>query len=555
MLRRVRLITGLILFFYVTTHILPLVLGNHSLALSEWTRPNLHAVWEAWIGQTVLYGALLTHLSLGIFAIYKRRRWPGIRIGEAVQLATGLAVPILLALHLVSTRAAAALYDLDPTYPWILAIYLKYDTIAGWRQAAVLAVAWLHGCIGIYYWLRLKPIWPRLQIPLFSAALLWPALAMTGFWKAGTEAAALTIDPGFVELTLRAVGSPSREEIAFLYQLENWIIWGVVAAVVASLAARQARRLFEKRRGVVHLRYDDGKETRFNRGLTLLEASRECRYPHASVCGGRGRCSTCRVRIRSGAELLAPASEAEIKVLQRVKAGPDVRLACQCVPSAGKIEITPLLPPTATAAHGHPKSGVEQGEELAIAVMFCDLRGFTQVSEDRLPYDTVFLLNRYFDAMGKAIEESGGHLDKFIGDGVMALFGIRDGAEVGARQALVAAKRMSERLKALNEGLSQDLDAPLRVGIGIHVGRVIVGEMGYGRATQLTAIGNAVNVASRLEALTKEHGAQLVASRSVFRMAEIDFKAQDLSSEPATIRGRTKSIQIVPIKDASAIDL
>lgn len=555
MLRRVRLISGLILFFYVSAHILPLILGNHSLALSEWTRPNLHAVWEAWIGQAILYGALSIHLGLGIFAIYKRRRWRGIRFGEALQLTTGLAIPILLALHVVSTRAAATLYGLDPTYPWILAIYLEYDTVAGWRQAAVLVVAWLHGCIGIYYWLRLKPLWPRLQIPLFSAALLWPALALTGFWKAGTEAAALTIDPGFVEMTLRTVGAPSREEIAFLYQIESAIIWGVVAAVLASMAARLVRRLIEKRRGVVHLRYDDGTEVRFNKGLTLLEASRECRYPHASVCGGRGRCSTCRVRVRSGADLLAPASDAEIKVLERVKAGADVRLACQCVPSAGKIEITPLLPPSATAAHGHPKSGVEQGKELAIAVMFCDLRGFTQVSEDRLPYDTVFLLNRYFDAMGKAIEESGGHLDKFIGDGIMALFGVQDGVEVGTRQALTAAKRMSERLKALNEGLSQDLDAPLRIGIGIHVGRVIVGEMGYGRATQLTAIGNAVNVASRLESLTKEHGAQLVASRAVYRMAEVSFKAQGLTSEPAEVRGRTKPIHIVPVKDASTLVL
>jgi adenylate cyclase len=555
MLRRVRLITGLILFFYVSTHILPLVLGNHSLDLSEWTRPRLHAVWEAWIGQAILYGAMLIHLSLGIYAIYRRRRWRGIRPGEAAQLATGLAVPILLALHLVSTRAAATLYELDPTYPWILAIYLKYDTVAGWRQAGVLAVAWLHGCIGIYYWLRLKPIWPTLQIPLFSIALLWPALAFTGFWKAGTEAAARTADPAYVQMVLAEVGSPDAAETAFLYQIESWIIWGVVVAVAASLVARKIRGLLETRRGVVNLRYDDGTEVRFNQGLTLLEASRECRYPHASVCGGRGRCSTCRVRIRCGADLLPEASEAERKVLARVKAGPDVRLACQCVPSPGRLEVTPLLPPTATAGHGHPKTGVEQGREQAIAVMFCDLRGFTQVSEDRLPYDTVFLLNRYFDAMGKAIEESGGHLDKFIGDGIMALFGIAEGPEAGTRQALRAAKRMSERLAALNEGLANDLDAPLRIGIGIHVGRVIVGEMGYGRATQLTAIGNAVNVASRLEALTKEHGVQLVASRSVFRMAEVDFKAQGLESVPATVRGRTKPIHILAVDDPSRLSL
>ncbi len=553
MLRRIRLITGLTLFVYIATHTLPLILGNHSLAVMEAVRPYWHAPWETWLGQLTLYGAILTHMSLGLYAVYRRRRWRGITRGEAVQLVFGLSVPALLALHLVSTRIAALRYGIEPTYPWIMAIYLKYDPVAGWRQATVFLVAWTHGCMGLYYWLRLKPSWPKMRFGLYAAALLWPALAMTGFYKAGSEAAELTVDPGWVDMVLRYVGNLNRAAQADLYRIEDWILIGLGSLLLGAVAARLIRQQIEKRRGLVTLRYEDGREYRFNQGLTILEASRECNYPHASVCGGRGRCSTCRIRVRHGAELLPPASEAEKRVLRRIRAAEDVRLACQSIPAPGRIEVTPLLPPNASAKQGHARSDMLQGKEATIAVMFCDLRGFTRLSEDRLPYDTVFLLNRYFDAMGRAIEESGGHLDKFIGDGIMALFGIEQGQEAGCRDALKAAQRMAERLAALNDGLSQDLDEPLRIGIGIHVGTVIVGEMGYGRATQLTAIGDAVNTASRLEATTKELAAQLVASRAVFRAAGIDYRARDWGEHEIEIRGRVRPIHVVAVPDAMAL--
>jgi len=322
-----------------------------------------------------------------------------------------------------------------------------------------------------------------------------------------------------------------------------------------AVLARALRLQIQKRGATVMLHYEDGREHRFPQGLSLLEASRDCRYPHASVCGGRGRCSTCRVLIRKGHDLLPEPSEDERRVLKRVRAGSDVRLACQTIPAAGEVHLTPLLPANAEIRHGYPTSDVAQGKEITIAVLFCDLRGFTRVSEDRLPYDTVFLLNRYFDAMGKAIEESGGHLDKFIGDGVMALFGIHSTPEEGCRQALQAAKRMAERLEALNLALAQDLDEPLRIGIGIHVGSVIVGEMGYGRATQLTAIGDAVNTSSRLETKTKDYAVQLVVSRAVFRTATIRVEDQPCDMHVAEIRGRTKPIRLVAVRDAASLVL
>ena len=163
----------------------------------------------------------------------------------------------------------------------------------------------------------------------------------------------------------------------------------------------------------------------------------------------------------------------------------------------------------------------------------------------------VFLLNRYFRATGHAIEAAGGRLDKFIGDGVMAIFGLHADPERACRQALDAARRMTVALDDLNEALSGDLDAPLRIGIGLHSGPTIVGEMGYERATQLTAIGDTVNTASRLETLTKDYGAQLVVSQELLDRAGIPLA--DAPSHEVEIRGRQGKLKVRAVARADTL--
>ncbi|MEX2642952.1 MAG: adenylate/guanylate cyclase domain-containing protein, partial [Acetobacterales bacterium] len=238
-------------------------------------------------------------------------------------------------------------------------------------------------------------------------------------------------------------------------------------------------------------------------GATALETLRAAGIPHASVCGGRARCSTCRVRVGAGGDALPAAAPTEAALLKRIGAPPSVRLACQLRPSAD-VELVPLLPPDATPADSRGRSSYRQGAEREIVVLFADLRGFTSFSEGRLPFDVVFVLNQYFSSMGQAIEGAGGVLDKFIGDGIMALFGVESGPRQGALEAIDAARAMSQRLVELNEALAGDLPTPhealagdlptpLRVGIGLHLGPAIVGEMGWGRAISLTAIGDTVH--------------------------------------------------------------
>jgi adenylate cyclase len=151
--------------------------------------------------------------------------------------------------------------------------------------------------------------------------------------------------------------------------------------------------------------------------------------------------------------------------------------------------------------------------------MFLDLREFTSLSHSRLPYDVVFILNEFFAATGSAITTYGGWIDKFLGDGLLAIFGQHRGVEMGCRQALRAARAIDLALDHVNAKLGPDIGRPLRVGMGIHAGPLLLGRIGYGEAVDLTVIGNVVNVASRLEALTKESGVQLVISADVARHA------------------------------------
>ena len=149
----------------------------------------------------------------------------------------------------------------------------------------------------------------------------------------------------------------------------------------------------------------------------------------------------------------------------------------------------------------------------------------------------------------EAIESSGGHLDKFIGDGVMALFGTSSDGKSGARDALEAAQSMSQKLADLNSQLHDELDEPLRIGIGIHSGPAIIGEMGYGTAFGLTAIGDSVNTASRLEAMTKEYAAELVFSNDVAEKAEINVTG--IPQNETDIRGRKDPVKFYVIENAA----
>jgi len=533
---RLRLWSGYVLLTYVTTHLLNHALGLISLRVVEAGRFWFVFVWQSLPGQVLLYGALALHFSLALWAIVRRR---SLRLSawEWTQLVLGMSIVPLAALHVVATRVAHDYYGVDSGYPWVLASLAASSWWGIARQFAMPFVVWIHACIGIHFAWRLRP-WYRDWLPvLYAIALLVPAAGLGGAAIALRDMLEYAQQPGFLRDVFARAHAPNAADAAELYQIANVLAGGALLLLAAAFAARPVRDFWERRAGAVHLVYSDRKRVDLPTGLSVLEMSRIAGIPHASVCGGRGRCSTCRVRVGGPDRAkLPPPSPEEQKVLTRVGAPENVRLACQLRPPPGRYRITPLLPPTSGPVEAYRRQPQAHGGERYIAILFADIRGFTSISEGRLPYDVVFLLNRYFRATGQAVQAAGGRLDKFIGDGVMAIFGLDREPEIACRQALDGARRMSLALEELNEALSGDLDQPLRIGIGLHAGPAIVGEMGYDRVHSLTAIGDTVNTASRLEALTKELKVELVVSQELLDRAGIDLP--EAPTHEVDIRGR-----------------
>ncbi len=537
---RLRSVSGIVLFAFVFSHLLNHAVGLVSLEVANEALEVFRAVWGNPISSLLVTIAFVVHLVIALITLYRRRT---LRMSpwEAAQLILGLLIPLLLAEHVIGTMGADRVFDVRTDYTYIQTVFWIAAPSSGIQQVIVLLIAWIHGCLGLHYWWQVKPWYPR-AVPIFYAvAVLVPTLSLAGIISSGVEVIALAERvPDFVDQVFERARL-TRESIDFVVIGTDGFQWGYGAVVVAVLAARWVPYAVRRITGAPRLSYPGDRVVSLQPGVTVLEASRAAGIPHASVCGGRGRCSTCRVRIGAGAEHLAEASPAEQKVLQRVGAPPDVRLACQIRPTRD-LTVTPLMPPNASARDAGARADYLSGQEREIAILFADLRGFTSFSDAKLPYDVVFVLNRYFSLMGQAVEQSGGRIDKFIGDGVMALFGVEAGAPEGCRRALNAAQAMAESLDELNRSLGEDLPAPLRMGIGIHVGPVIVGEMGYGRAKSLTAIGDAVNTASRLEGLTKEFGAQLVVSEDVFQRAEVETAGfEERSTE---VRGKRDGMTV-----------
>ncbi len=541
--RGLRLGSGLVLMAFATTHLL-----NHAFGLVSFEAMDPAREWlgfwhrpEFW---PILLAAFVVHILAALWSLYERR---GLRMApwQYLQIASGVLIPFFLALHYMGSRGIFQALGAPIGYEFEL--FVIWPTYA-WQQSILIVLVWLHGCIGLHYWLRLHGWYRRIVGPLLALAVLVPTLSLAGFISAAREFhAKAAAEPEWLAGLARAERWPMDEaELAFVYQGEKLIIGVFLGLVLLALAARSARAFWRERRNSFAVTYEGGRRVRAQRGTSLLEVSRLAGIPHASVCGGRGRCSTCRVRITSGTETLPPPAPAEERVLQRLGAAPDVRLACQTRPR-GDVTLALLMPAEATSREALRPMNPGHGIEREIAVLFADLRSFTRLSEGRLPFDVVHLLNRYFKTMGAAIDDAGGHVDKFIGDGIMALFGLDPDAESAARQALRAARAMGAALDGLNHEFRSELPQPLRMVIGVHLGTTIVGELGYGRSTSLTAIGDAVNVASRLEGVAKEQDMAFVISADLLERAGVAADGADVAAErrDVTLRGRAEPLHVV----------
>jgi adenylate cyclase len=545
-----RLSSALVMLSFVICH-----LAAHSVLLvsfddAEAVLKVLMYPWDTAIGTAVLLAAFLVHFSNALWSIYIRRslrlnRW------EWAQLSLGLTIPGILMFHVIATRVAHVVLDVDTYYSTVFIVqWLMFPWLAGIQMLAVVTV-WTHASIGIHYWLRTKRWYPRCRPYLFGFALLLPALALAGYVTGGNQVLRQAkSDPDFVASSLGDSNlTPQTGATIDRFVDIGWGTW--LALVLLPFAARGVRSWHYRRSKPPLLSHAGGRVVPIPPGATVLETLRAHGIAHASVCGGRARCTTCRVLVTKGGERLPEPAGLEAKALARIAATPGMRLACQIRPDAD-LAVMPLLAADANAADGAVKGGLE-GSERLVTVVFVDLRGSTTLGEAKLPYDVLFILNQFFHEMTNALVATHGHYSQFTGDGLMALYGLYATPAAGAVDAVRGAREMLLRLDQLNQRLRADLREPLRIGIGIHHSEAIVGAMGPPRSQILTAIGDTVNTCARLESLTKDYGCAVVISRQAAEAAGLRLVGQKLHAAP--VKGRTEPVEFYALQTLDNLSL
>ncbi len=546
--RRVRLWSGLVIAAYVVVHALNHALGLVSIETAEAVLRWVMLVWGNPIGQVVLYGSFLVHLSVSLLAVFRRGtlRMPP---WEAIQIGLGLMVVPLILIHVIGTRWIGFSVGFEPSYAYVVASIWVSDPMRGAQQAFALMVVWGHSFAGIHFLLRHRPWYLRLLPILYPVAVVVPILALLGFAGMGVTVAERAQQPEYLASVFADLAATPAETIAWFKALEPIGIGVFLALVALTLIAREARRFHRNRFGVFRTTLPDGRVVIAPLGETVLDALRGAGVPHAAVCGGRGRCTTCRIDVGAARDDLPAPEATEAKALARIRAEAGVRLACQIRPAAD-LTVIPLLPPDVSARDANRPSGI-QGREQPVVSVFLDMRGSTRLGEEKLPFDVLFILNRFFAEMAEALIETRGHYAQFAGDGLMALYGVRGGLRDGCRNAVLGAASMMDRMDALNRDLAVELSEPLRLGIGIHAGEAIVGTMGPPNAQNFSAIGDNVNIAARLENLSKEYGCTLVISEAAAEAAELDMS--DFPRHEAEVRGRGGMVAVFAVQDPRRI--
>jgi adenylate cyclase len=303
---------------------------------------------------------------------------------------------------------------------------------------------------------------------------------------------------------------------------------------------------------MVRITYQDGVAVdEENENLTLLEISLKHGISHMHACGGHARCSTCRVMIHEGLENAQPRNAAEQRLASLKGLEPNVRLACQ-TRVVGPVRIRRLVLDDRDIQIAVAEKGNSSGREEHLAILFSDIRDFTPFSEQNLPYDVVHMLNRYFLMMGEAVLQNTGTIDKYIGDGMMALFGLhgsKDPREV-CLAAVRAGLQMLENLIELNRYLKDHFGIEFGTRIGIHYGVVVIGQMGHPHKMQFTAIGDSVNMAARIESAVKGTPANLLISEEV--LAHVKEFVQTGVEVTASLKGKHGSYNLYEVVSVHA---
>ena len=539
---KIRIGSGLVLFGFALLHFLNIGLGLFSSELMEHAQEWRKLVTRSALGGLILYAALSAHAGLALWKVAQRRslRLP---VWEFVQITFGLMIPLMLFAHVAHTRVAHQVYGVNDQFGYIIA--LIWGTNDGIIQAILMLIVWVHGCIGMHFWLRSTKFWQQYLPYLIGFSVFVPGFGLAGYLTEGRRVAIAFADPETRAILQESYKWPDQQAFLALIAGTNTavnIFWGLLALVALAYFVRK----YLMGRNSVRIHYVDGPDVTSPKGLTLLEMSRSNGVPHTALCGGRGRCTTCRVVVEEGGELLQPPSAAELASLRAVNAPANTRLACQIRPTE-PASVFRVFRPDGRRTRSH----ASQGQERRLAILFLDMRGFTARTTGQLPYDVVFLLNRFFDAIVPPIMSAGGTVDKYLGDGLLALFETTD-EKSSALAALKATEGIRTALAKFNQTLIGENQSEVQIGIGLHLGDVVLGEIGAAGNAPRTLIGDTVNAASRLEAQTKELGVELLVSDAILKSAEIPTDGLDIVT--LELRGVSEPVKALAVARLISLD-
>ena len=475
--RDLRFASGLVLFAYITLHLSSHALGLVSMDLAERALELTAGLWQSLPGTALLYGAAFVHVGLALLALYERRtlRMPA---AHALRVVLGLVMPIALITHFVGTRYAFERYGLAAEYPRVVGALWS----GGGRGLALglLAPGWLHGCLGLRFALGHRRAWQRAKPVLFAIALLLPVLSAVGF-----VTMARTVEAARADGTLRSERVP-EDQVRDLLGVRDDVLGGYLGAVALVVVARVVRRLDEhRRRALVRIAYP-GRTVDVPRGWSVLEASRTHGVPHLAACGGRARCSTCRVRVLEGLDRCRPPTDEERRTLARVRAPGDVRLACQLRPEQDVV-VEPVL--AVDGARWHAALERPHVVEREATLLAMDMELDPALSA----HDRFYALERCRSLAEELFESTGGIVVGAPAARWCAAYGLEGAAAAGARRALDAAERLVAQADELARRLGADIGATARAAVAVHAAPVVVGRIGDPAGARRVAVGEAVD--------------------------------------------------------------
>ncbi|MGB7240874.1 MAG: 2Fe-2S iron-sulfur cluster-binding protein [Sulfitobacter sp.] len=357
-LRSARIVTGLYLLVYVTSHLLNLSLGLVSIKAMDAARPYLSGFMTGTVTGPVLGLMILTHYLIGLWSIYKKPVLRG-STHDVVQIVTGVLVVPLLAKHAIGISMLQQV-GVDFGYSDTIRLFWLTDPSIGLLQVIMLSVVWVHGCAGLFTWLRSKPNATRALMWLYPLAVAIPVVALLGYVQAGRDVLiqerTATVETSEYSYS-NETDSPDNEaevttpaaapEIPYeaIVAVTRYTIW-ISASLAALVFLTRLARMWVTSAAPVRISSGKGPLLTSQSGRTLLDVYRANDRPHANLCMGRGRCGTCAVRVLSSDIAIADPNALEQSTLVRTGQKQDVRLACQMqLRSGGALQVEPVYPP------------------------------------------------------------------------------------------------------------------------------------------------------------------------------------------------------------------